>query len=381
MLPSSAINFSTSTPATKSRVVSARELMAEPIEPEVVEDIAAPGCVTVLVSESGAGKTFVAIDIAAAVSAGLPWHSRLTLEGTVVYLTWEGTLGRRFRAAHDVRGHRLDNVYVIGCHEPISPRLGRDGSEDRSLAELALISDIEQLRLHLEADGRPPVRLIVFDTARASMAGSEDASDSVAAYIRAVRHVIGAARGAAALVIHHAGWQDGEQRRKRERGSSAWRGNSDYTLFLERNGEYDDQRGEQTLVIRVLKSRDGEEGAPLRLIRRRVDLLASNRRGEPVTSCVIESDRTSREDREAATAAKLQAANAVIDATVLRAIIDRPESATSADRIRLLVNRRKSDVTESLARLMRMDHVRPGRRGQAYLVTNLGRATLAEVRP
>jgi hypothetical protein len=94
------------------------------------------------------------------------------------------------------------------------------------------------------------------DTVRASLSGSEDSSEHVSAYLRAVGRVLATVPGAAALLVHHAGWQDGEGKRPRERGSSAWRGNVDGTLYIEA-GKYDQEHHERRLILRTLKVRDG----------------------------------------------------------------------------------------------------------------------------
>ena len=65
------------------------------------------------------------------------------------------------------------------------------------------------------------------------MAGSEDSSEIVAAYMRVHRRLLAALPGAAGLVPITPGGRDGESQRKRERGSSAWRGNCSCTLYLE----------------------------------------------------------------------------------------------------------------------------------------------------
>src|SRR5204863_7235303 len=106
-----------------------------------------------------------------------------------------------------------------------------------------------------------------------------------AACMRVHRRLLATVPGAAGLIAHHSGWMDGEVPRRRERGSSAWRGNCDGTLYLEA-GEYDQARGEARLTLHSLKVRDGERPAPLHLIRQRVTLTARDRHGRSLTSCI-----------------------------------------------------------------------------------------------
>ena len=164
------------------------------------------------------------------------------------------------------------------------------GKKFPSRGERTVRAALDVLAAHLVTTQSPPVVLVVIDTVCASLSGSEDSSEAVSAYLRAVRRIVAHVPEAAAILAHHAGWQDGESRRKRERGSSAFRGNVDVTLYLE-GGHYDTARGEAQLVLRALKVRDTERPPPIRLVRRRVELAESIGRGEPVTSCIIERDR------------------------------------------------------------------------------------------
>jgi len=355
---------------------SACAVMDTPRPIEIAEGIAWAGCLTVLVSESGTGKTFVLLDAAAAVSAGLSWHGRETRQGSVAYLSYEGdALGVRLRALRDHGGHLLEHVYLVRTHEPLSPRVTREG-EERSPGERHVVEALEALASALAAMGRPPIHLLVIDTVRASLAGSEDSSEHVSAYLRAVRRIAAHVPTAAIILAHHAGWQDGETQRKRERGSSAWRGNCDATLYLEA-GDYDADRGAAELTLKALKVRDAERPAPLYLVRRRVELHESNGHGEPATSCIIESDRRSRADREADAKAIVDRQEREADLQTLQTIRDHPEAATSYNGLRVVLNTRKEAIGEIMARLLSRGWVRmPSRQRQPYTVTDTGTEAL-----
>lgn len=358
----------------KLRAVRALDLIDLPAPVAIVEDIASAGAVTVLAGESGTGKTFVLDDLSGAVGDGDAWHGRATLAGSVVLMAFEGdALGLRFRALRDHVGRRLDHVYVLRGSDPLSPIVTRDG-ETCSRGELSAADALDALAVELAAANRPPVVLLIVDTVRASMTGSEDSSESVAAYLRVIRRLLARLPGAAAILAHHAGWQDGETQRKRERGSSAWRGNVDYTLYLEA-GEYDPDRGEAYLTLRTLKTRDGERPPDLALIRRRVELAGQDRHGRPVTSCVIARDWRTREDRAAARADTVAAEDRLTDRRVLQAMRDYP-TATSISRLRPYIGLQTAAVSDAVARILRAGWATEGRRGQPYTVTDVGIATL-----
>lgn len=356
--------------------MSAADLITERQPAAVIEGIAWAGCRTVLVSESGAGKTFALLALAAAVSEGRTWHGRAVRAGSIAYISYEGdALGLRLEALREA-GHSLQNVHVLRASNPLSPRVGRDGVESYSMGEAAVSEALKALSVKLDAEGKPPIVLVCIDTVRASMSGSEDSSEHVSAYLRAVARIMAPYPDAAAILAHHAGWQDStETRRRRERGSSAFRGNVDATLYLEVIEE-DPEHHRAFLALRTLKVRDDERPVPLRLIRQRVELLRTNGYGEPMTSCVIERDTRSQADREAEAAAAVTAEDHDIDVKVLKTMRDYP-AATSQRALRTYVGLGTDAVLGAIGRLLRSGLALEGRRGQPYQVTLKGLEFLA----
>lgn len=356
------------TQGTPHVVLTADDLIATPNAQSIIEGIAFARCVTVLVSESGTGKTFVAISLAAAVSDNCAWLGRHVSYGSVLIVTFErDDYGTRLRAIREHQGARLEHVHFVSMNDPLT----RPGDTDRpATGELDLIATVQAILSRIHAAGWPPLRLIVIDTARASMAGDENSSSDVAAYMRMIHRVMAHAPGAAVILTHHAGWQDGETRKARERGSSAWRGNSDVVLYLEA-GKYDRDSGTAELALSVLKTRDAERAAPLRLVRKRVDTSARNALGWPVTSCIIAADGRSREALEAERAAALKADQDALDLHALRLIATRPDIATSVNSLRAALNVRKELVGHSIARLLQAGFITKKNR-QPYQVTTAG---------
>jgi len=115
-------------------------------------------------------------------------------------------------------------VHFRRATDSLSPRVLRNGSEEASFGEVSIIAELNALRADLAAKGEPTIGLVIIDTVRASMLGSEDSSEQVSAYLRVIRRILSHVPEAAAILAHHAGWQDGQASRKRERGSSALRG-------------------------------------------------------------------------------------------------------------------------------------------------------------
>lgn len=359
------------------RAISAIDAMAEPAPLEIVEGIAWSGCITVLVAESSAGKTFVALDLAAAVSAGLTWHGRDVTQGTAVHIGYEGdAIGLRLRALREHRHARLEHVHHLRAFEPLSPIVSRDG-EQRSAGERDVVQALHILRDELSADEHPPIVLVIVDTVRASLHGSEDSSESVSAYLRATRRILDALPGAGALLVHHAGWQDGEQQKKRERGSSAFRGNVDATLYLEA-ATYDPQTESAALTLTTHKVRDGEKPAPVHMVRQRVTFEGeTTRHGKPLTSCVIDPDPRSAADYAVERQAKADAAAVADDLRTLRVLTDHP-TITAQATLRTIAGIGKPQLDASIARLLRLGWIAPPeKQRQPYTLTPSGRQALA----
>src|SRR5262245_19908924 len=95
---------------------------------EIIEGIAWAGGVTLMVAESGVGKTCIGLDQAGAVSDGTAWHGRFVERGSVAYVTFEGdAIGLRVRAIVEHAARRMENVYIIRATEPLSPQITRNG--------------------------------------------------------------------------------------------------------------------------------------------------------------------------------------------------------------------------------------------------------------
>ncbi len=355
--------------------VPAASVVAAPTPDWLIEDAVPCGGLAVLAGESGAGKTFVALDMAAAIAEGVEWFGRAARVGSVGYVTFEGdALSLRLRALAG-KGAKLDNLYLLRASDPLSPR-ERDGTEDASHGEVVLGDALQRLAADLAEQGRPPIVAVFLDTVRASLSGSEDSSENVSAYLRAVRRILAVVPGAAAVLLHHAGWQDGETRRKRERGSSAFRGNVDATLYLEAGEDAGD--GRVYLVLRTLKVRDAECQAPIRMVRERVAVLGLDRYGNPLSSCILAPDTRSREDVEAVRAAKRDAEDQRLDLEVLAVMAEHP--VTNQERVRSLVGGNKGTVGAAVTRVLRAGWAAKSGRREPYSVTESGRQALQATR-
>lgn len=62
----------------------------------------------VIYGESGSGKSFLALDLCAAVTRGIQWRAKRVARGRVVYVCAEGAGGFKARLKAYARGHEVE---------------------------------------------------------------------------------------------------------------------------------------------------------------------------------------------------------------------------------------------------------------------------------
>jgi hypothetical protein len=219
----------------------------------------------IFIGESGCGKTFLALDGALHVAAGLPWFGRKVSQGAVVYVAAEAgrSIENRviaWRDAHDLDGK--DIAFAI-----ITSPLDLCHAERR---------DADALIAAIRGAGIKPVLLVIDTVSRALAGGDENSSADMGALVRSLDHLRDEL-GAHVLGVHHLGKDTG----KGARGHSLLRSAVDTEIRVERN----DANGIATAT--VTKQRDGIAGEGLAFKLRQVE-LGSDQDGDPVTSCVVE---------------------------------------------------------------------------------------------
>jgi hypothetical protein len=113
-----------------------------------------------------------------------------------------------------------------------------------------------------------------------------------------------------------------------------------------------------------------------------VDLRELDHHGRPVTSCIIDRDRRTREDRDAEQQATRATAKAAADheadLTVLRIVHAHPD-ATSQRAIRDYAGLKANVINTAVARLLTQGWMtRPDKKQQPYRVTEAGHTALRQ---
>ena len=186
---------------------------------------------SVLYGEPGAGKSFLAIDMALSVAYGKAWHNNPVQRGAVLYIAGEGVggLGKRIKAwqAH----HKLTAdvpFYVL----PTAVRFREPEDVER------LLRTIDNLDTKFSA-------VFVDTVARALLGGDENSATDMGMFVDACETVKRHA-GCAVIGIHHSGKDAARQMR----GSTALLGAVDASIKV--------SKLEETVTLATEKQKDAE---------------------------------------------------------------------------------------------------------------------------
>ena len=244
----------------KFRLWSVQELVERKPPGWIIKDVAPQAELMVIFGESGAGKSFVVLDMFAAVARGAPWLGNRTRRGKVVYVVAEGraSFGSRVKAyceAYGVLASELDDLTVIAD----TPNL------------LQKDDAAEIVRSMVAAGG---ASVIVIDTfAQVTPGANENAAEDVGKALANCK-AIHRATGALIVLVHHAG-------KDQSRGARGWSG-----LKAAADAEVEISRGVAGRAIRVSKQKDGMDGIAWGF---QLDVVpvGADEDGDVITSCVM----------------------------------------------------------------------------------------------
>jgi len=248
-------------------LVWARDMEAVTDTTDFVEDLLGEGQMSVVYGESNSGKTFWATDLAMHVAAGKAWFGREVETGGVIYVALEGGFGIRNRVAAWKLHHGVSDM-AFGVIPTSINMLDPDADTPR------LIDSIRGAAKSIDA----PIRMVVIDTlSRALAGGNENSSEDLGACVMNADRVRNET-GAHVMFIHHSG----KDQAKGARGHSLLRAATDTEIEITR----DHDAG--VSISRVAKQREMEIGGEMAFELVSMQ-LGENKRGKPVTSCVIKS--------------------------------------------------------------------------------------------
>jgi len=207
---------------------------------------------------SGSGKSFLVLDMAAAIAMGKTWFGRKTKAATVVYVALEGEAGLKNRlAAWEKKRGGLAPAELRVVIQPFKL------TEYRDITDLASVI--------------PEGSVTIIDTLnRAAPTADENSSKDMGEILEASKALCARTNGLV-ILVHHTGKEVG----KGARGHSSF--------FAALDGAIEVTRTTVGRAWNVAKSKDGEDGnnTPFRL---EVHDLGEDADGDSVTSCTVEPE-------------------------------------------------------------------------------------------
>jgi hypothetical protein len=220
----------------------------------------------VIYGESASGKSFYALELAAAVARGIPWRGAKSTQARVVYVTAEGQEDFRKRVRAYAREHQLEQL----------PNGGMQMWFVDEAPNLLEVGDARALAKQVAACPGGAPQLIILDTlAQVMPGGNENSGEDVGKVLGHCRILSKACGGAMVLLVHHSG----KDAARGARGWSGLRAAADFELEITRDGH--------DRVATLTKLKGGEDGMqwPFRL---KPLVLEQDEDGDDVTSCVVE---------------------------------------------------------------------------------------------
>lgn len=239
-------------------LVSATEFPNFPELTWLIDDVLPSSGLASVFGPSGVGKSFVCLDMAAAIASGADWFGHVTEQCRVVYVVLEGQAGfrRRVTAWETHHGKPFpDNVRFV-----FDPFAFTAVNHSRKLGELIT-----------QCGG---AGLVIIDTLNKSAPGTDENSSSDMGKILAGASELQEATGGMTLLVHHPG----------KDASRGLRGHSSLHAALDTVIEV--VRDEELIRWKLVKCKDGEDGLTHVFNLSVVD-IGSDKAGKAIKSCVV----------------------------------------------------------------------------------------------
>lgn len=242
--------------------ISWSDLGHMPEQESLIDKLLFCGGLSMIYGDSGTGKTFVALWMAACIASAREWMDRKCKQGTVVILATEAGLSIKprldaIRVYNDLDDNNLPPVYIV----PDTINIGKDGDDvDPVINEIKAISGAV---------------LVIVDTMnRAIGGGDENTPKDMGGFIDNC-HRIRTETGAHVMIVHHSG----KVAAKGARGHSSLRAAVDTEINVVMSES-------KVITAKVTKQRDTHTGDAFHMRLEEIEIGRSED-NEPLTSCVL----------------------------------------------------------------------------------------------
>lgn len=246
----------------KFKTYSPSEMAEQPPVSWLIKGILPHADIGMIFGASGAGKSFVALDMACAMARGVDWRGKRTKRTKVMLVAAEGAggMGNRLKAYCDFHNIPMSE---LDSHLRILPGIPNLMNRDDAIEVVKAIRDWGGCGC------------VVFDTFAQVTPGANENSGEDMGVALANAKAIGSVFHAVIVLIHHSG-------KDTSKGARGWSGSHaamDFVLEVVRFEE------SAKRSIRVRKQKDGQDGEELGL-RLEVVTVGIDPDGDEITSCV-----------------------------------------------------------------------------------------------
>lgn len=273
------------------------ELVNRPPAPWAIRGLLREQSVALLYGRRGCYKSFIALDVAASLATGTPWHAHDIMNpGLVIYIAGEGGGGMVQRARAWAEQHGIDPK-LIRILFVTEPAIVAGESVDMDI----LIHRIrEAIDWHDEGWRDPETgfvydsptarewpAMIIIDTLARCFLGDENQQEDMGMFIQGVDR-LKMEFNSSILIIHHTGLNE-----SRERGSTALGSGMDTVYRI------DVDRDTKQLTLTNEKMKDSREPEPIVLSYREVEVSRRTDDDplEDLTSVIIEDAEPGAEEK------------------------------------------------------------------------------------
>lgn len=232
----------------------------------IVKNVLPAEAFCTIIGHPGCGKSFLALDLALHIGAGMPWQDRKVRRGLVIYLAAEGQRGQQNRVEAWKRHYSAQGLSFAMI--PVAVNL-RDREADLPKLFETIMAALHQSGVDLS--------VLVVDTLNRTFGGGDENGTDMAEYVANVGR-IQAQFGCTTIVVHHI---PKNSETVSERGHGSLRGAIDTSLVVQADAE----TGLRTILCK--KQKDAEDGWKLQF-RLKVVELGVDEDGDAVTSCIVE---------------------------------------------------------------------------------------------
>jgi putative DNA primase/helicase len=245
-------------PALRYKLLGSADLHALPPLKWRVRGVLPADGLAGLYGPSASGKSFLALDMAAAIAEGSRWFNCRVEVASVVYAALEGEAGFKLRAqAWEAHKGRTIPAGLQMIMQPFKL------TDPRDISDLAAVV--------------PAGAVVFIDTLnRAAPTADENSSKDMGEILEGAKRLQDLIGGLVVLV-HHTG----------KNTAAGLRGHS--SLFAALDAAVEVSRNGDRREWRVAKSKDGEDG-DAHQFRLQVETLGMDDYGDPVTSCTVQAD-------------------------------------------------------------------------------------------